>query len=271
MAISLTIDGKEAALKKGSSIEYVSENRIFTDADDYSLEIELPVGYFSHARQCPSKLALHSLNRKSADCPQNIAILGLITRKDIDEPLGGFGYSRADREQGGNGYVPVSLQYKPYVARTARETSIAGGDPKEAFTNRSYRGKRVTTHNECDLDLIIATCRLMGDRPVIVSLNMSRPAVVAEFEPYVDAIVVSFGVQNKAKLDIISGAFEPQGLLPFQMPADMLTVEAQCEDVPHDMTPYCDADGNIYDFAFGLNWSGLINDHRTARYRHRRK
>ncbi len=33
----LTINGKQAALKKGSSIEYVSENRIFTDADDYSL------------------------------------------------------------------------------------------------------------------------------------------------------------------------------------------------------------------------------------------
>ena len=27
----LTINGKQAALKKGSSIEYVSENRIFTD------------------------------------------------------------------------------------------------------------------------------------------------------------------------------------------------------------------------------------------------
>jgi len=61
-----------------------SENRIFTDADDYSLEIELPVGYFSHARQCPSKLALHSLNRKSAECPQNIAVFGHLTRKDID-------------------------------------------------------------------------------------------------------------------------------------------------------------------------------------------
>ncbi|MBQ6166650.1 MAG: hypothetical protein IJK41_04355 [Muribaculaceae bacterium] len=39
----LTINGKLAALKKGSSIEYVSENRIFTDADDYSMEIELPL------------------------------------------------------------------------------------------------------------------------------------------------------------------------------------------------------------------------------------
>ena len=34
----LTINGKQATLKKGSSIEYVSENRIFTDADDYSME-----------------------------------------------------------------------------------------------------------------------------------------------------------------------------------------------------------------------------------------
>ena len=42
MAISLIIDRKTAALKKGSSIEYVSENRAFTDADDYSMEIELP-------------------------------------------------------------------------------------------------------------------------------------------------------------------------------------------------------------------------------------
>lgn len=62
MAISLTIDGKEAALKKGSSIEYVSENRIFTDADDYSMEIELPL----------------------AECPQNINIFGHLTRKDVD-------------------------------------------------------------------------------------------------------------------------------------------------------------------------------------------
>ncbi len=39
----LTIDGQQVALKKGASIEYVSENRIFTDADDYSMEIELPL------------------------------------------------------------------------------------------------------------------------------------------------------------------------------------------------------------------------------------
>lgn len=49
-------------MKKGASIEYVSENRLFTDADDYSLEIELPL----------------------ADCTQNIEIFGHLTRKDVE-------------------------------------------------------------------------------------------------------------------------------------------------------------------------------------------
>ena len=62
------------------------------------------------------------------------------------------------------------------------------------------------------------------------------------------------------------GNYEPSGLLPFQMPANMETVEAQYEDVPRDMECYVDADGNTYDFAFGLNWSGVINDERVATY-----
>ena len=107
----------------------------------------------------------------------------------------------------------------------------------------------------------------MGDKPVVVTINASRPLVLAELEPTADAILLCFGIQNRAKLDIISGMFEPQGLLPFQMPADMETVERQNEDVPQDMTPYRDRNGHRYDFAFGMNWNGIISDHRTARYK----
>ena len=46
----------------------------------------------------------------------------------------------------------------------------------------------------------------------------------------------------------------------------MEAVEAQLEDVPRDMECYTDAAGNTYDFAFGLNWSGKIDDERTAKY-----
>jgi beta-glucosidase len=44
-------------------------------------------------------------------------------------------------------------------------------------------------------------------------------------------------------------------------------VETQFEDVPRDMKCYTDSEGNVYDFAFGLNWSGVIDDERVATYR----
>ena len=184
----------------------------------------------------------------------------------IKEPSSGSGYDVADRKRGGNGYVPVSLQYRPYKAEFARAQSVAGGDPKEVFTNRSYKGKTVRSYNEADLDLVIDTRAAMGDKPVVVVVSVSRPSVLSELEPYADAILLGFGVQNQAVLDIVSGAFEPSALLPAQFPADMRTVEEQYEDLPHDMRPLIDADGHSWDFGFGLNWKGIIQDERTQKY-----
>jgi beta-glucosidase len=189
----------------------------------------------------------------------------------VQEPQAGTGYDVNDRQKGGNGYVPISLQYRPYKALYARSESIAGGDPKETFTNRSYKGKSVVTYNESDLDLVIDTKKKMGGKPVIVVVNVSRPVVLAELEPYADAVLITFGVQNQAVLDLVSGTAEPSGLLPMQFPADMRTVEEQQEDVPHDMRPLVDADGHAWDFAYGLDWSGVIDDGRTRRYGLRKK
>lgn len=74
-------------------------------------------------------------------------------------------------------------------------------------------------------------------------------------------------MQNQAVLDIISGKCEPSGLLPMQFPANMQTVERQQEDVPYDIDCYRDTDGHTYDFAFGLNWKGVISDWRTQKYK----
>lgn len=183
----------------------------------------------------------------------------------IDAPTSGNGWSAKDVKNGGNGYVPISLQYNDYVAEHAREVSLAGGDRLEDFTNRSYRGKSVKTANKADLQTVIDTKVVMGDKPVITVVNTGKP-FVPEFEPYSDAILVSFGCQNQAILDLVSGAAEPSALLPMQLPADMKTVELQMEDVPFDMECYVDAAGNAYDFAYGLNWSGRIDDERVTKY-----
>ena len=185
----------------------------------------------------------------------------------INAPASGSGYSVEDREKGGNGYVPISLQYEDYTATYARETSIAGGDPLEAFTNRSYKGKTVSTSNKSHMQLVRDTRKVMGTKPVITVVNISRPMVMSEIEAYSDAILLSFGVQNQAILETVSGASEPSGLLPMQLPADMKTVEEQFEDVPRDMECHVDSDGHKYDFAFGMNWSGVIDDARVKKYK----
>ncbi|MCD7805763.1 MAG: glycoside hydrolase family 3 C-terminal domain-containing protein [Lachnospiraceae bacterium] len=184
----------------------------------------------------------------------------------IESPLCNGGYNGGNVKNGENGYEPISLQYRPYTADTARPVSLAGGDFREKDSNRSYRGKTVTPANESDLDLILNTRKAMPGKPIIVCLRMHNPTVVSEFEPYVDGILVEFGVQKQVLFDLVSGRYEPSALLPVQFPANMETVEAHCEDVPFDMEPYRDQAGHAYDFTFGMNWSGVIEDERTGKY-----
>lgn len=150
---------------------------------------------------------------------------------------GNGGYSLADRQAGGNGYVPVSLQYNPYTAVDAREHSIAVGDPviDPAITDCTYKNKSTRTANSNDLDVLLTTREMMGDKPVIAVVDVSNPMIFSEFEDKMDGILVSFGNTTQSVLDIVSGKYEPSGLLPFQMPAHMATVEKQAEDVPFDM------------------------------------
>lgn len=215
---------------------------------EYPLDIELVKEYYNVTE-----------NPREAD-------LALVFVKSPESAIGG--YSEKDREQGNNGYVPIALQYGTYTAINAREQSIAAGDPviDPEITNRSYRGKTTTADNTMDLRTILDTKKMMGDKPVIVSVTASKPMIFSEFEEEADGIILNFGVSAQAVLDILSGQTEPSGLLPLQMPTNMETVEQQQEDVPFDMEPYRDSEANVYDFGFGLNWSGKIGDKRTAKY-----
>ena len=186
----------------------------------------------------------------------------------INNPENGrtAGYNEGEPVPGDNGFLPISLQYGQYNAAEARDPSIAGDKREKDVLNRTYKNKSVTANNTTDLDLIRATVDKMRGKPVIVVLRMGNPTVVAEFEKEIAGLLINFYVQDQAVLDILTGKATPSGLLPLQMPANMATVEQQMEDVPFDMIPYTDTEGNAYDFGFGLNWEGVIKDERNARY-----
>lgn len=61
--MEIRINGKQAWLKKGTSIEYISENRLFTGSDSYTLSITFPL----------------------RGCQPNINIFGHIHRKDVEK------------------------------------------------------------------------------------------------------------------------------------------------------------------------------------------
>ncbi len=192
----------------------------------------------------------------------------------ISAPSTGNGFDSATQT-----YIPKSLQYRPYTADGlyVRQTSIGGDmltvevqDTYGAQTvktpeNRSYFGKTVTASNESDLDRVLNAASKVEHVAVVV--KASGPMIFSEFEAQVDAIVMNFGsISDEAILEIVAGKTEPHGLLPIQMPANMDTVEMQAEDVPRDMDCHVDSDGNTYDFAFGMDWSGVIHDERVETY-----
>ncbi len=171
----------------------------------------------------------------------------------VESPLSD-GYSQKDLEAGGNGYLPHTLQYRPYRADEAREVSIAGGDWRDPGPNRSYRGKVNSPWNPGDLDIILDTKARMGGKPVVVCIQLHNPAVVAEFEGQVDGLIAHFGADNCVLLDILSGRSAPGGRLPLILPASMETVERHMEDVFDDIECHVDQCGNAYTFGFGLEY-----------------
>ncbi len=106
----------------------------------------------------------------------------------IQNPTATIGYDKSDVEKGGNGYIPISLQYGDYKATDARDHSIAGGDPLENFTDRGYKNKSITTANNSDAKLVSETKAKMKGKPVLVSITTTNPMVFSEIEKDASAI-----------------------------------------------------------------------------------
>ncbi|MBC5738532.1 glycoside hydrolase family 3 N-terminal domain-containing protein [Lawsonibacter faecis] len=191
-------------------------------------------------------------------------------------------------------WLPASLQYEQYTANgpSVKQETVAGDMVKQEIDtgdygmvtqdvkeNRSYYGNTAAvadSYNDYEtLQYVHST--VSNECKVIVVMDTLIPLVWSEVEPMADAILLWFNgyegavfdpnwFQPEALMNIITGQVEPSALLPYQMPKDMDDAEGQLEDVPRDMECYTDSKDNTYDFGFGMNWSGVISDERTAKY-----
>ncbi|KAK5789858.1 hypothetical protein VI817_008981 [Penicillium citrinum] len=91
--------------------------------------------------------------------------------------------------------------------------------------------------------------RIFSTVPTIVDMAMARPAVIPEIIRQADAVLANFGSDSRAFLDIVFGASEPEGRLPYDLPGSMKAVEAQMEDVPFDTRD------PVFKFGHGLSYT----------------
>lgn len=194
-------------------------------------------------------------------------------------------YTDGTTDEDGN-YLPASMQFEEYTAETAPEEAIANGTElvemadgyygtttQEVEEDRSYQGATAgQANNYAEYETLKYVDSAVSDDCkviVIVGSNSSAAMVWSEVEPLADVIFWNDGemtYDDEVLLSLMTGQTEPNALLIKQQPASMEAVEAQQEDVPRDVECYVDADGNTYDFAYGLNWSGVINDERVETY-----
>lgn len=170
------------------------------------------------------------------------------------------GFDAEDLALGGNGYVPISLQYKPYKAVEGRAVSLMGDAVDNKRENRSYKDK-VAKNDRKELNLLLDAKETLGETPLIVILSTGRPVVVGEFEKYAHGILLDFGLEADVLINLLTGKQLPGGRLPFTIPLDMDCVERHCEDMD-DLTPYVDELGNSYGFGYGKAYEHEKTEHK---------
>ncbi|MEU3647388.1 glycoside hydrolase family 3 N-terminal domain-containing protein [Lentzea sp. NPDC034063] len=67
--------------------------------------------------------------------------------------------------------------------------------------------------------------------PLVVDVTLDRPAVLTPLLPLASTLVVSYGTNDEALVDALTGVCPPRGRLPFDLPRSMEQVRRHPEDV----------------------------------------
>jgi beta-glucosidase len=89
---------------------------------------------------------------------------------------------------------------------------------------------------------------LLESTPTIVVIYLDRPAVIPEISAASKALLAEYGASDESVLNVIFGRTQPEGKLPFELPASMEAVRNQKADLPYD------SDNPLYPFGFGLTY-----------------
>jgi beta-glucosidase len=82
-----------------------------------------------------------------------------------------------------------------------------------------------------EIDRLVSICRTV---PTIVDIYLDRPAIIGDLSRSAAALLVNFGAEDDALVDVLLGQDQAKGRLPFDLPSSMQAVVESRADVPFD-------------------------------------
>ncbi|WP_458780563.1 glycoside hydrolase family 3 protein [Arthrobacter sp. D3-16] len=151
------------------------------------------------------------------------------------------------------GMSPNALQGAASVADAPEEADVAiirlnaPHEPRnELFLEAGFHAGSL----EYDTAVISHIEELAALVPVVLIVNLDRPAILSPLEPHCSTILATFGVSDEALVRVITGATAPEGRLPFELPRSMAAVQQGDSDVPGG------TENPLYPYNFGLGELG---------------
>ncbi|MEJ1115474.1 glycoside hydrolase family 3 N-terminal domain-containing protein [Paenarthrobacter sp. CCNWLY172] len=100
---------------------------------------------------------------------------------------------------------------------------------------------------EFDATTVARIEELASKAPVVLAINLDRPAILTPLEPHCTALLATFGVSDQALVRVLTGKANPEGRLPFELPRSTQAVlEAHSDEPGGTRDP-------LYAYGYGLN------------------
>jgi beta-glucosidase len=130
-----------------------------------------------------------------------------------------------------HGLIVVAQPEEADVALVRLGTPSERPHPNHFFGSRQNEGRLDFRPGEAGHDLV---AQLSSKTKVAVALFADRPTVLGPVNDMASAILVNFGVSDRALLDVATGKAIARGRLPFELPSSMTAVLAQDPAIPDD-------------------------------------
>jgi beta-glucosidase len=154
------------------------------------------------------------------------------------------------------GMAPQALAGWANVVATPEEAELAIVRTSAPWEERGKPGDIDSFFHagslEFHADELAHLAELAAALPLVLDVHLDRPGILAPVIELASAVIGNFGSTDDALAQVVFGAAEPKGRLPFEIPSSMDAVRANQPDVPNDTVD------PTFPVGFGLHYADFV-------------